>query len=199
MKEAFEVKELSADTWPDFETLFGKHKGVRGGCWCTFNRCTSTQFDGMTRDQRKDFHNDLVCNGKGYGLLVYDLGIPVGWCQYGPAEGFPRYDRGRAYSKLELSSSDTPDWRISCLFADKHRRREGLAKFALHSAMASIRRRGGGIVEAFPLVVPGTSHPQYTGSIKMYQREGFREVTRIGKNTVLMRRAVPTDEHGKAE
>jgi len=141
MKEAFEVKELSADTWPDFETLFGKHKGVRGGCWCTFNRCTS----------------------------------------------------------LELSSSETPDWRISCLFADKHRRREGLAKFALHSAMASIRRRGGGIVEAFPLVVPGTCHPQYTGSTKMYKREGFREVTRLGKNTVLMRLAVPTDEHRKAE
>lgn len=138
-RRAFEVKELSAETWPDFETLFGKHRGVRGGCWCTFHRCTSTQFDAMTRDQRKDFHHGLVYDGRGYGLLVYDCGIPVAWCQYGPAEGFPRYDRGRAYSKLTLLSGERPRWRISYLFADKHRRREGLAKFALHSAMVNIR------------------------------------------------------------
>src|SRR5262249_55744767 len=35
--------------------LFGKHKGVRGGCWCTFHRCTSGQFDRMARDERKKF------------------------------------------------------------------------------------------------------------------------------------------------
>ena len=93
----------------------------------------------------------------------------------------------RAYGKLALEADEVPQWRISCLFADKHRRREGLAKFALHSAMVSIRKRGGGVVEAFPLDVPGTSHPQYTGSIKMYKREGFREVTHLGKNIVLIR------------
>jgi hypothetical protein len=31
MKRGFEVKEFSPETWPDFETLFGKHKGVRVG------------------------------------------------------------------------------------------------------------------------------------------------------------------------
>ena len=28
VKRAFEVKEFSTETWPDFEALFGKHKGV---------------------------------------------------------------------------------------------------------------------------------------------------------------------------
>ena len=74
--------------------LFGKHKGVRGGCWCTFHRCTSGQFDRMTRDERKKFHKELAQQGRGYGLLVYDAGTPVAWCQFGPADGFPRYDRG---------------------------------------------------------------------------------------------------------
>ena len=192
MKPALEVKEFSRETFSDFEALFGKHKGVRGGCWCTFHRCTSTQFDRMTRDERREFQKELAHQGRGYGLLVYDGETPVAWCQFGPAEGFPRYDRGRAYAKLALGADELPQWRISCLFADKHRRRAGLAKFALHSAIVSIRKRGGGVVEAFPLDVPGTTHPPYTGSIKMYKREGFREVARLGKNTVLMRRIIPS-------
>ena len=192
MKPALEVKEFSRETFSDFEALFGKHKGVRGGCWCTFHRCTSTQFDRMTRDERREFQKELAHQGRGYGLLVYDGETPVAWCQFGPAEGFPRYDRGRAYAKLALGADELPQWRISRLFADKHRRRAGLAKFALHSAIVSIRKRGGGVVEAFPLDVPGTTHPPYTGSIKMYKREGFREVARLGKNTVLMRRIIPS-------
>ena len=190
MKPSLEVKEFSRETWPGFEALFGKHRGVRGGCWCTFHRCTSTEFDGMTREERMEFQKQLADEGRGHGLLVYDRATPVAWCQFGPAEGFPRYDRGRAYRKLTLEPDEIPQWRISCLFADKHRRREGLAKFALHAAIAGIRKRGGGVVEAFPLDVPGTTHPQFTGSIKMYKREGFREIARLGKNTVLMRRVI---------
>jgi hypothetical protein len=147
----------------------------------------------MTPEERKKFQKELAQQGRGYGLLVYDAGTQLLGVSLGPADGFPRYDRGRAYGKLVLEADEVSQWRISCLFADKHRRREGLAKFALHSAMASIRKRGGGIVEAFPLDVPGTSHPQYTGSIKMYTREGFRKVTRLGKNTVLMRCTVRAD------
>ena len=63
----------------------------------------------------------------------------------------------------------------------------------LYFSRLTIRKRGGGVVEAFPLDVPGTSHPQYTGSIKMYKREGFREVTHLGKNIVLMRCNVRVD------
>jgi hypothetical protein len=114
----------------------------------------------MTRDERKEFQKELAHQGRGYGLLVYDGETPVAWCQFGPAEGFPRYNRGRAYGKLAFGAEEVPQWRISCLFADKHRRREGLAKFALHSAIVSIRKRGGGVVEAFPLEIPGPHIPR---------------------------------------
>src|SRR3989449_8575201 len=31
----YSTRELSPDTWPDFERLFSKHGGV-GGCWCMY-------------------------------------------------------------------------------------------------------------------------------------------------------------------
>jgi hypothetical protein len=65
-----------------------------------------------------------------------------------------------------------------------------LSKFALKAAIESIRKRGGGIGEAFSLDVPGAKYSQYTGSIAMYKQEGFQEVARLGKSSVLMRRIV---------
>jgi GNAT superfamily N-acetyltransferase len=183
----FTVKEFSKETWADFETLFGKHKGVRGGCWCTFHLCTSAQYDKMAKDERKEFQKELAYQGLGSGILVYDQETPVAWCQVGLAERFPRYERMRAYQELNLPAQLLPRWRISCLFVDKHRRHEGLSTFALHAAVEFVRQHGGGVVEAFPLDILGARALQYTGSERMYKKEGFETVARLGKSTLLMR------------
>lgn len=186
----FICKDLRPETWGDFETLFGKHKGVRGGCWCTYFRCTSVEFEGMTREERKAFQKDLVEQNRGHGVFVYDGNTPVAWCQFGPPEEFPRYDRMRAYQKLDLKPDEMPRWRISCLFVDKHRRKEGLSKMALQAALEKIKESGGGIVEAFPLNLEKRSQPPHTGSVDMYIDEGFQTVAPLGKNILLMRRTL---------
>lgn len=183
--EDLTIKELSPETWPDFESLFGRHKGVRGGCWCTFYRCTSREFEGMSRDERKAFQKELVFHSRGCGLLLYKGGEAVAWCQFGPAEEFPRYDRGRDYRKLQ--HQEKPQWRIACLFVDKGKRGEGLSKKILQAALAEIQAKGGGVVEAFPFEGREDQRPSHTGSVRMYAREGFQTITRLGKNTLLMR------------
>ncbi len=187
MDKNFVVKEFSQSTWADFDALFGKHKGVRGGCWCTFNLCTSSQFDKMSREQRRAFQQSLVEQGLGSGILVYDGQVPIGWCQVGPAARFPRFERNRIYKELTIPEELKPDWRISCLFVDKHRRNKGLSRVVLDAAITYIRENGGGVVEAFPMDVPGAKYPQYTGSTQMYLEQGFETITQIGKNTWLMR------------
>lgn len=187
MLENYEVKEFTHETWPDFDALFGKHKGVSGGCWCTFNLCTSSQFNKSTREERKEMQRVLAEEGQSCGLMIYDDGVPIGWCQYGPAQKFIRFERMRAYQELDIAPELKPRWRISCIFVDKHRRREGLSQIPLKAALESIQQKGGGIVEAFPFDIPGAKRPSYTGSVKMYTREGFEEVARLGKITVLMR------------
>jgi len=187
MTAELSMKAFSQETWSDFEKLFGKHKGVRGGCWCTFNLCTSSQFRKMTKAERKEYQQELVFQGQGSGIIIYDENTPVAWCQFGFAEKFPRYDRMRAYQALSLPAELVPRWRISCLFVDKHRRKEGLSKIALKAAIENIQHHGGGLVEAFPFDVPGAKRPSYTGSVKMYEQEGFEIVARLGQVTVLMR------------
>ena len=68
----FSVKEFSQDTWPDFESLFGKHNGVRGGCWCTFHLCTSAQYDQMTKQGHEEKLKALAYQGHGSEIPELD-------------------------------------------------------------------------------------------------------------------------------
>ncbi len=109
----------------------------------------------MGRSGRKAYQQQLVHDGLGHGLLVYELGQPIAWCQFGPAIDFARFDPMHKYKKLTITREWQPAWRISCLFVDKNRRREGWSKVALKAALEKIGKRGGGVVEAFPFAIPG--------------------------------------------
>ncbi len=189
LKRELTYKPLAQETWDDFYKLFAKHKGVRGGCWCTFYLCYSNEYNKMTKDQRREYHKMLVDNGLADGIIVYENNVPVGWCQLGRPEVVKRFDRGRIYSKLNFSENEKADWRISCVFSDKHHRKQGIGKFALTSAIEYIKQKGGGIVEAFPFDFDDKTKAkfQHNGSVEIFKSLGFKKVARIGKNEVLMR------------
>lgn len=182
-------KLMNEETWPDFEAMFQKHKGVRGGCWCTFHQCSSSEFQKMQKEERRDFHRERVFGGTSTGVIYYEDDCPVAWCEFGKAELFEQINRNRAYKNLSLEVK--PEWRICCIFTDKEHRKEGLSKKVLSAALTLIEEMGGGKVEAFPLDIPGNEKPQYTGTVKMYLEEGFKVVAPLGKYQLLMAKDVP--------
>lgn len=183
-------KLMTAETWPDFEAMFEKHRGVRGGCWCTFHQCSSSQFQKMQKEERRDFHRQRVFSGVSTGVIYYENELPVAWCEFGAANQFEQINRNRAYMSLALPLEEKPEWRICCIFTDKDFRKEGLSKKVLSAALTLIEEMGGGKVEAFPLDIPGNEKPQYTGTVKMYLDEGFRIVAPLGKDQLLMERYI---------
>lgn len=192
MEGKLHSKKLTYEVWKDFEELFNRHNGVRGGCWCTFYLCKSSQFDKMSREERREYHKRLIQTGKSTGILIYLDEKPVGWCQVAGPKLIHRFDTGRDYSKLNLQDNEKPDWRISCIFTDKNHRKQGIGKFAASEAMKYIESEGGGVVEVFPfdLSYRGITGMQHNGSVSLFKNLGFNEVTRLGKNTVLMRKTI---------
>jgi len=193
----FTIKELNSSTWQDFETLFAKH-GTPSSCWCiVYQREQSREREmkegGLTDKEMPD-HNrrrkkELVSQGRSHGVLVYAEDQPVGWCAYGRWEEFPRVDRGRYYRKLVLDQPRSL-WRITCFVVDKGHRGQGIATVALRAALASIRNRGGGVVEAYPVVSKkGGSQSLWFGTVGMFEREGFERVAPLG-TSLLMRKVV---------
>ncbi len=66
-----------------------------------------------------------------------------------------------------------------------------MARYALRAALASIRKQGGGTVEAYPRTSrTGGSTSLWFGTMEMFESEGFRYVGPLGVS-VLMRKEIP--------
>jgi len=126
-----------------------------------------------------------VEQGHSHGILVYSHDEPVGWCQYGARKELPRIDNNPKYRKL-ASASNKMLWRITCFVVHKKYRRREVARTALKAALAAIRKRGGGLVEAYPIKCWG-AYADYGGTVSMFEREGFQIVAPFGESNVVMR------------
>lgn len=169
------TRELSKRTWPDFERFVSSVHG----CACTlylFGRHLSPVastakeraeiLGGAPDRSRKHFpHRDwaraqelravkeLVWNDQAHGILVYARDEPVGWCHFGRVEEVPLV-RTRQTPERMLARLPSSQWRITCLTTRMDYRRQGVATTALAAAVDSIRKRGGGWIEAVTVGFP---------------------------------------------
>src|SRR3954452_23670369 len=76
-----EVREATADAWPDVEQLFGR-AGASNGCWCQYWLLGAD----YTRRDRTRNQTDLQTQVHlgGAALVAYRHGEPVGWTRFTP-------------------------------------------------------------------------------------------------------------------
>jgi ribosomal protein S18 acetylase RimI-like enzyme len=204
VKNPYSAKELSKETWNDFEKLF-LTKGIGDGwwCWCTYhhklshssaeNKQVGTRAKIAVRNRREK--RTLVEKGQAHGIILYANKEPVGWCQYGPKDELPRIDNRRKYRRPNLEdSSGNRFWRITCFIVQEEYRGRGLASAALEAALDAIRKKGGGLVEAYPVSKSDQgSNYRYCGTVSMFEKAGFKTVAPLSEgrtSTVIMRRAI---------
>ena len=193
----YSTKELTEKTLPDFERLFEKHPAPGAFmCWCMYHHQSSSSAASEQQHSRVESaainrkqKRELVKKGRSHGILVYSKGEPVGWCQYGTMDELPRIDHDRSYRRLARESDAKRLWRITCFTVVTKYRERGVASAALRAALAAIRRKGGGLVEAYPIIRRG-AYREYLGTVSMFQKEGFKIAAPFGKNNVVMRKSI---------
>ena len=198
----YTARELSRKNWSDFERLFSQGNGWDHSCCMHFHRPRGlakpewlrTRAERAVRNRREK--RDLVDRGCAHGILVYADGGPVGWCRYGRREELPRIDSLRKYRGLEPAAA-VKLWRITCFAVLKKYRRRGAATAALKAALDAIKRKGGGLVEAYPIArceARTFGNESTHGTASMFEKQGFKVVAPFGSTRfsthVLMRRAV---------
>ena len=190
----YTTKELTRATLADFERFLGTRPAPGAfTCWCMYHHAphggASTPPKSRARlaawNRRKK--RELVESGRSHGILVYSGGVPVGWCQYGSWDELPRFDRVGGRTRPEARGGRL--WRITCFTVDRKHRGRGVAKIALRAALDSIGRKGGGLVEAYPVARWG-AYREYLGTASMFEKEGFEVVAPFGANNVVVRKAV---------
>ena len=183
------TKPLDATTWPDFARLVEANNGVWGGCWCMwYHAKDEAQQD--TPASRREAKERLVHAGRAHAALVFDGAQCVGWCQFGSTSELPKIHNQRAYLATKPA---LPDWRITCFFAGKGHRGEGVGAAALAGALEQIRNLGGGLVEGYPEDVEGRKASPaflFNGALSTFERLGFTRSRLIGKHKWVVNRTV---------
>jgi hypothetical protein len=139
----------------------------------------------------KNAKKTLVKKRRTHGIIVYSGETPVGWVQYGPKPELPRLDASKTYQSLSLEGDGKKLWRVTCFFVDRNNRRRGVAVFGLNAALASIKKKGGGLVEAYPSTNPSKGASlMWSGTVSMFEDVGFAVASQLGKSSVVMRKTV---------
>ncbi|KQX07592.1 MULTISPECIES: hypothetical protein [unclassified Leifsonia] len=191
-----EIRPLTAETWDAFADLAERHNGVWGGCWCTWFH-PACEERGKTAEGNRAYKERLVREGRAHAALVFDGDTAIAWAEYGTPDELPVIHHQKQY----LATLDRlPDFRITCLFVDKHHRREGVAELAVRGAVELIAQAGGGIVEGYPHEVPPGKKVSasflYNATRTLYERVGFTFVRPKGQGNTVMRMEVPDSRGG---
>lgn len=183
------VVPLSADTWDPFAELVERNNGIYGGCWCIGYHPECGQ-RGISHRAVKE---ERVRSGRAHHALVLDEnGAAQGWCQWGDVEELSNFKHQREYRK---DPPPLPDWRITCIFVDKHHRGQGIARLALEGALAQIAEAGGGLVEAISETTTGReAHGRFlfSATVELFESLGFQRVRQVGKHAWIVSRQVPS-------
>jgi GNAT superfamily N-acetyltransferase len=181
-----EMKELSAELWPDYEKLFGAN-GACGGCWCmSWRLVRGENWKAIKGDCARERMKELIAGDRAHGVLAYVDGEPVGWCSFDRRQNYARLDRAPS-----LKCDDAAlVWSIPCFFVKRGFRGKSIGTQLLSAALKSITRRGGKIVEGYPAspFKNGERTPDafaWTGTIAMFEKIGFARAD--GKETGKIR------------
>lgn len=143
---------------------------------------------GSGLENRRAMKN-LVDGGTVPGLLGYYDGVPSAWVSVGPRTDFARLRR----SPIMKPVDDQSAWSIVCFFVDPRVRQRRLSDRMLCAAVAYARSRGARVIEGYPVDTRErfAQDQLFFGTRSMYERGGFKEVSRRRPARPVMRKVFP--------
>ena len=181
---ALTVSPLTPERWPALEDLFGK-AGASNGCWCMYWRIGPRYRDRPREDNRDDLRR-LAASGQPPGLLAFDGGIAVGWCELAP-----RADLGwLAHSRYLKPVDDLPVWSVPCFYVRRTHRGQGVMGALIGAALPVAASAGAPALEAYPVdtAVPAHTGNLFPGVASAFTRRGFQVVARRRPDRPVMRK-----------
>jgi len=152
-------------------------------------RLERSEFDRLKGKGNRRAMQRLVRSGETPGILAYAGRQPVGWCAVAPRERYPALARSRVLKPLD----EQPVWSVTCLYVERGWRRRGISVKLLRAAVAHVARRGGTIVEGYPVEPKSAGMPDvfaWTGLASAFLKAGFTERGRHAPARPIMRRQI---------
>ena len=178
------IRPLTAEQWPALEDLFGM-AGASNGCWCMYWRIGPRYRSRPRADNKEDLAR-LAAAGSAPGLLAFDGGVAVGWCELAP-----RADLGwLARTRYLQAPDDLPVWSVPCFYVRRTHRGRGVTDALIAAAISAASAAGAPALEAYPvdIAVQGHTSNLFPGIASTFARHGFGVVARHKPDRPVMRR-----------
>ena len=186
------VAELTRETWPALEKLFGPN-GADGGCWCMFFRLPGAEWKRDMYEPNKKSLRALARSDEPVGLLAFDGDDPVGWVAVAPRAVYRRLERSQVAKPADPDEDLADVWSVTCFFIHRTARRSGVAALLLDEAVRFAFDRGARVVEGYPVDTGGerkSSSELYHGTLSQFLAAGFEVVDRRGVRRALVRKGM---------
>jgi len=187
---ALTVRPLTPDRFGDLEAVFNaKGCSVARGCWCMYYRVSGkgalTRPGEGQRRSSKDALKALAKQDPPPGLIGYRGRTPVGWISLGPREDYAKL----AKSPVMKPVDEQPVWSVVCFVVPSEYRKQGVARELLSGSVAYAKKRGVGLLEAYPVdkELPSAADASWFGSKRMFDQAGFDEVARRRRDRPVVR------------
>jgi len=180
------VRPVTAGQWPALEDLFGR-AGASNGCWCMYWRIGPRYRDRPREDNKRDLER-LARSRQPPGLLAFDGGNCVGWCELAPRADLDWLARGRHFRPVD----DLPVWSLPCFYVRRTHRRQGVMGTLIAAAVGVATAAGAPALEAYPVdtAVPGHTRNLFLGVASVFAEHGFQVVARRQPDRPVMRKVL---------
>lgn len=180
-------ESLSVENLHDFLEYFD-HVAFNGsneqwdGCYCQFYLNTPERIKEIQAqpENRHSINRESACSrvesGQMQGYLAYSGEEVVGWLLAGESKLFPT-----------VPDADETLARMLCFVIHPKHRGEGIATQVLAHAVSDLRDRGIAAIEAAPYKEVPSFEGNYRGTVSMFTKAGFEQVTDMGEFGLLMR------------
>lgn len=169
------IEPLTESNWAALAALFGEGGDPRW-CWCQFWRLRSKDFAALKVPELRDRLRNQSGSDEPPGLVALEAERAVGWVSLAPREDYQRIVHSKVIPKID----DRPVWSIVCFAVSQDARHRGIARSLLDAAVAFARSRGATILEGYPVDLGSNeridANAAYTGTLRMFERAGFRVV-----------------------
>lgn len=174
-------REVTADTWPDFEKLFESRGGPKN-CWCMVWRTGGPGSPSAGSASRKAAMNQRIHAGVPVGILGYAGETPVAWCSIAPRDTY-------RITMAEMQSDDAEErvWSVVCFFVARSARGQRAFNGLLEAAEALARTHGATVVEGYPVDEDSPSY-RFGGFVGSFERAGFERIGRAGTRRYTVRK-----------
>jgi GNAT superfamily N-acetyltransferase len=180
------VEPLTAERWPALENLFGP-SGASNGCWCMYWRLGPRYKDRPREDNKRDLQR-LAASDRPPGLLAFDAGSAIGWCELAPRSDLAWL----AHAKYLQPVDDLPVWSVPCFFVRRSHRGKGVMPALIDAAVRAAASAGAPALEAYPIdtTAPGHTGNLFPGIASAFAARGFEVVARRKPDRPIMRKTL---------